>query len=400
MSSVKIITIGVLGAVLGLLAGLGIMGLEFRQAAAQQPSAGNAPGGSGQLVSIQQSDGQSINATTGVGGDFVTQVYKKVSPAVVHITNKSQQYDMFYGPVETEATGSGVIVDPQGYILTNFHVIEAAKEILVVLNDGREFSATKVGEDPGTDLALLKIDADGKLPIAVLGDSKALQVGEWVVAIGNPKGLDWTVTVGVVSALGREIASKTGQTLRGMIQTDAAINPGNSGGPLLSANGEVIGINDAIVSGTGESIGIGLAIPINTAKIVLEDLVKHGRVIRPWLGIEALEINQRMAARFNLPVDHGVVPSVVYENSPAAHAGIIPYISDRRTNDYRYVIIVAVDGENIDDSRELLDIVRNHKPNDKLKLDYYSIVNGKYTASQVEVTLSELPKEAPMMGII
>jgi S1-C subfamily serine protease len=397
MKTAKTITITILGGLIGLLAGLGIMGLQFRHAAAQMPDI--LPGGG--TIAIQQSNAPAGSAAVGVGGSFVSEVYKKVSPAVVHITNKSQQYDMFMRSYETEATGSGVIVDNQGYILTNFHVIEAAKEIVVILNDGREFTATKIGEDPGTDLALLKINADGKLPVAVLGDSRALEVGEWVVAIGNPKGLDWTVTVGVVSALGREIIAKTGQTLRGMIQTDAAINPGNSGGPLLNARGEVIGINDAIVSGTGESIGIGLAIPVNTAKAVLEDLVKNGRVIRPWLGIEeGVSINARIAARFKLPVDHGVVPGVVYENSPAARAGITPYMVDNRTGEYRYSIIVAVDSENINDGRELLDIIRNHKTDDTVKIDLYTINNGKYSASQVEVKLSELPKDAPMMGII
>jgi serine protease Do len=270
-----------------------------------------------------------------------------------------------------------------------------------VLNDGQQFQAKVIGADPGTDLALVKIEAKGKLPFAKLGDSSKVEVGEWVVAIGNPRGLDWTVTVGVISAMNRQIASKSsGQTIRGLLQTDAAINPGNSGGPLLNATGEVIGINDAIVSQSGGSEGIGLAIPINTAKEVLDDLIKHGRVIRPWLGVEvATEINPRLARRFNLPIDYGVVPGDVKKNSPAASAGILPLLQDNMGH-LQGDIITALDGEKIDDAQELLDLVRNHKPGDKITVEIYYISGGKFQVQKVAVTLQALPESAPAMGII
>lgn len=401
MSTLRIVAVTVLCAIVGLLVGIGTMALLARNASAAHFDPTGTPTAAF-AIGESSSTGSPVNAAgdVGIGGSFVSSVYRKVSPAVVHITNRGQGFDLFHGPVATEATGSGVIVDPNGYILTNYHVIEDASQIVVVLNDGRDFTAKIIGQDPGTDLALLKIDAGSKLPTATLGDSSALQVGEWVIAIGNPEGLDWTVTVGVVSALGREIASKTGQTLRGMIQTDAAINPGNSGGPLLNSVGEVIGINDAIVSNTGESIGIGLAIPINTAKDVLQDLIQFGRVKRPWLGMEVGVIAKAQAVRLKLPVDHGVVPLVVYEDSPAARAGIIPLATDRSSGKQQFMILTAIDGKQITNDRALLDIIRNHKTGDTIKMDLYSHVQGKYEPHQVQVKLDELPANAPLMGII
>lgn len=343
----------------------------------------------------------SAQSSVGVGGSFVTDVYKHVSPAVVHITNSTEYVDFFWGPQHAEATGSGVIVDDRGYILTNNHVIENAQSLTVVLNDGQQFQAKVIGADPGTDLALVKVDAKGKLPFAKLGDSSKVEVGEWVVAIGNPRGLDWTVTVGVISAMNRQIVSKSsGQTMRGLLQTDAAINPGNSGGPLLNASGDVIGINDAIVSQSGGSEGIGLAIPINTAKDVLDDLIKHGRVIRPWLGIQVqMEVNPGMARRYNLPIDYGIIPGNVIKNSPAASAGIIPTVRDNNGK-IQFDIITALDGEKLDDAQELLDLVRNHKPGDKVTAEVYYISNGKFQVQKVAVTLQALPESAPAMGII
>jgi S1-C subfamily serine protease len=270
-----------------------------------------------------------------------------------------------------------------------------------VLNDGREFNAKVIGSDPGTDLALLKIDADGNLPSAPLGDSSKAEVGEWVVAIGNPRGLDWTVTCGVVSALGREGVSQTGQTMRGLIQTDASINPGNSGGPLLNAQGQVIGINELIVSSSGGSEGIGLAIPINTAKEVLEDLIKNGRVIRAWLGVSVYkEVNPPLAKRLNLPVDYGVIIANVYSDSPAAHGNIEPAESNFHTGDFKYDVLTTVNGERIEGERQLLDMIRGMQPGDVATIGLYQIVNGKFTAVDTKVTLDALPAEAPLMGVI
>jgi len=407
MHSLRITTIAVLSCLIGLVLGFGLTAMQSRKANAHlQLSKPREPVTSQtQLATSTAAPAVSAANSVGVGGSFVTDVYNSVSPAVVHITNRySEVMFDFWGPpqrVESEATGSGVIVDAGGYILTNYHVIEDNNEIVVVLNDGREYIAEEVGADPGTDLALLKIDAEGTLPVAALGDSSSINVGEWVVAIGNPRGLDWTVTVGVISALGREFVSpKTGQTVRDLIQTDASINPGNSGGPLLNARGEVIGINEVIVSSSGGSEGIGLAIPINTAKQVLDDLVRHGRVIRPWLGIEAKEINAMIARKHNLPVDYGVVPLVVYQDSPAVKAGLIPYNSNPRTRQFSYDILVSVDDERLDGERTLLDIIRNHQPKDSISIELYRIENGEYEVRNLTVMLDELPPQAPLMGVI
>ena len=344
----------------------------------------------------------SAQSTTGVGGSFVSDVYDMVSPAVVHITNRIERQDFFFGPINEEATGSGVIVSKSGYILTNYHVIQNASDLIVFTNDGQSYGAEIIGADAGTDLALIKIEAPHDLPVAKLGDDTKLRVGGWVVAIGNPCGLDWTVTVGVVSALNREITNQlTNQTLYGMIQTDATINPGNSGGPLLNARGEVIGINDVIVSNSGGSEGIGLAIPVSTAKDVLEDLITNGRVKRPWLGMRVYRVvNEALARQHNLPVDHGIIPREVYEGSPAANAGIIRYYVQRRSRQFGYDIISEIDGTPITNERQLLDIVRNHEPGDKVDLTVYRVIDGAYEKLELSVELTELDQRAPLLGIV
>jgi len=403
MSTMRTTVLALLILALGLLLGFGYTTLAQRlgTSAGLGLLAGDAEAQDQVSGAVSHPVVAAASDSVGVGGSFVTQVYKKVSPAVVHITSSVEYMDFFFGAQKVEATGSGVIVDERGFILTNFHVIQGAQALTVFTNDGRKYTAKVIGADPGTDLALVKIDAQGKLPVAKLGDSSKVDVGEWVVAIGNPRGLDWTVTAGVVSALGRQLVSQaTGQTMRGMIQTDAAINPGNSGGPLLNAVGEVIGINDAIVSSSGGSEGIGLAIPINTAKEVLDDLVKYGRVIRPWLGVEVLrEIGAALARRYSLPVDYGLVAGKVYDGSPAGAAGVIPPVTYGNGR-YQYDILTAIDGTKLTSERQLLDTVRGHKPGDKVTLELYHITNGQYEVKRVPVKLEELPKGAPSMGVI
>lgn len=356
---------------------------------------------------VTSDGGQPVSV--GVGGNFVTLVYKKASPAVVHITNRQLAQHFFFGPQEQQSTGSGVIVDASGIILTNYHVIAGAQQINVVLNDGRQFAGKVIGSDPGTDLALIQVPSESPLPFAPLGDSSTVEVGEWVVAIGNPRGLDWTVTAGVVSALNRELNNRnTGTTMRGLIQTDAAINPGNSGGPLLNASGEVIGINDAIISTGGGSEGIGLAIPVNTAKAVLGDLVRYGRVMRPWLGLEVdRSVDPALAKRFTLPVSSGLVVGSVYRDSPAAAGGIMPMIS--QSNLLSFDIITSVSGRQIQSSQELLDLVREKKPGDSLKLEFlrYELRQGadgkwkaKSSTADITLKLSEIPPKAQFSGII
>ena len=263
------------------------------------------------------------------------------SPAVVSINTRQRQggqggqqdpwFRFFYGEQEERAPaglGSGVIVSPQGHILTNNHVIEEADDIEVVLADGRRASARIIGTDPETDLALLKIDLD-KLPVIVLGQADRLRVGDIVLAIGNPFGVGQTVTSGIVSALGR---SQLGiNTFENFIQTDAAINPGNSGGALVDVNGQLMGINTAIYSRSGGSMGIGFAIPMSLAQQVMQELLKNGKVTRGWIGVEPQNLSAELASSFNLPpapagaaAGQGVVITGVLQNGPAARAGLRP----------------------------------------------------------------------------
>ena len=218
-----------------------------------------------------------------------------------------------------QSLGSGLIVEPEGYVLTNNHVIENARTIMVRLSDEEEYEARVVGRDPRTDLALLKIQGRGKFTAVRLGDSDALRVGDWVVAIGNPFGLEHTVTAGIVSAKGRVIGAGPYDDF---IQTDAAINPGNSGGPLFNTRGEVVGINSAIFSQTGGSVGIGFAIPVNLAKELLPQLKSKGRVVRGWLGIAIAPVTPEMAKTLGVPDRRGAVVAELVPNGPAAAAGI------------------------------------------------------------------------------
>src|SRR5574341_1264905 len=230
--------------------------------------------------------------------------------------------ERFFGELpqrERHSLGSGVIVDMRGYILTNNHVIEQADEIEVRLSDKRKFPATVIGKDPKTDLAVIKIDAAGALPVAKLGDSGKIRIGEWAIAIGNPFGLDQTVTVGVISAVDRSDVGIT--TYEDFIQTDASINPGNSGGPLVNINGEVIGINTAIVA-TGQ--GIGFAIPINMAREIKDRLIAQGKVVRAWLGVGIQELTDELAAQFAVQPEAGVLVGNVMPGSPAERGGMKP----------------------------------------------------------------------------
>ena len=267
-----------------------------------------------------------------VAGSF-SAAARQASPAVVSInTSKAVRhprsndpwFQFFFGDQGTQAQaglGSGVIVSPDGYILTNNHVVEGADEIEVTLTDSRRARATVIGTDPDTDLAILKIDLD-KLPVIVLGNSDALAVGDQVLAIGNPFGVGQTVTSGIVSALGR---TQLGiNTFENFIQTDAAINPGNSGGALVDVNGNLMGINTAIYSRSGGSMGIGFAIPVSTARMVLDGIVKDGQVTRGWIGVEPNELSPELAQTFGVKATRGVIITGVLQGAPAAQGGIRP----------------------------------------------------------------------------
>ncbi len=244
--------------------------------------------------------------------------------------------------------GSGVIVSPHGYILTNNHVVENADEIEVILNDSRHIAAKVMGTDPDSDLAVLKIEMD-RLPVMVLGNSDNLQVGDLVLAIGNPFGVGQTVTSGIVSALGRNHLGIN--TFENFIQTDAAINPGNSGGALVDINGNLMGINTAIYSRSGGNMGIGFAIPVSTAKMVLEGIVKDGLITRGWIGVEPNELTPELAQTFGVTVQSGVIITGVLQNGPAALAGIRP--GD---------VMTSVAGQPVGSVTEMLSRVASLKP--------------------------------------
>ncbi|HHQ41337.1 MAG TPA: PDZ domain-containing protein [Chromatiales bacterium] len=251
--------------------------------------------------------------------------------------------------------GSGVIIDREGHILTNHHVIAGADEIEVALRDGRHAPARLVGSDPDTDLALLRIELP-RLPVAVLGDSRRLRVGDVVLAIGNPFGVGQTVTFGIVSAVGRRGLGIN--TFEDFIQTDAAINPGNSGGALVDATGRVVGINSAIFSRSGGSLGIGFAIPTHIARAVAKELIAHGRVVRGWLGIQIQDLDPRLAESFGLRVAQGVVVAAVLRGGPADRAGLRP--GD---------VILRIDGRPVRDAREALDRIAARRPGDRILLE-------------------------------
>jgi len=277
-----------------------------------------------------------------IGEQMVINVYQRVSPAVVHITSKVIRYSFFWGPIPQEGTGSGFIIDRRGYIVTNHHVVAGAEEVEVTLADGTVLPAKVVGADRYYDLAVLKVNAPAaQLTPVELGTSASLQVGQRAIAIGNPFGLDRTLTVGVISSLGRVIEREGELPLGEAIQTDAAINPGNSGGPLLSSQGQVIGVNTAIKSPSGGSVGIGFAVPVDAVKRVVPELIEKGYYAHPWLGFEAYSIVPALAQGLGLPVEEGLLIARIYRNGPAHKAGLRG--ADREVRVGNYVILTGGD---------------------------------------------------------
>lgn len=292
------------------------------------------------------------------------QVYKKASPSVVYVTNKQIRRDLFSLHVHEipQGAGSGFVWNDSGIIVTNYHVVQNADRIEISLIDQTTLDGEVIGIAPEKDLAVIRVNPDGKIlsPLA-LGDSDSLEVGRKVLAIGNPFGLDTTLTVGIISALGREISALENRTIKDVIQTDAAINPGNSGGPLLNSLGELIGVNTAIYSPTGASAGIGFAIPVNTVKKIVPQLIKFGRIIRPIMGIEI--IPDSWARQFGL---NGVALHSVAVGRPAAQAGMIGISRNRRGQLILGDIIIAIDGVSIKNSNELLSLLEDYKPGDEI----------------------------------
>jgi S1-C subfamily serine protease len=300
-------------------------------------------------------------------------VYKNNIPSVVNITSRAMTLDFFYGEVPQEGQGSGFVIDKDGHIVTNYHVIADAQQLEVTMHNRKKYRATVVGTDPAHDLAVIQIKASDLTP-AVLGDSRNLKVGQKVYAIGNPFGLSGTMTRGIVSSI-RPVKEPNGSTIDEAIQTDAAINPGNSGGPLLNWHGEVIGINTMILSSVGQNAGIGFAIPINTAKAVLNDLVTLGRVRRPAFGVRTIPIGPELAQQIGLAADYGLLIVQVVQGSAADRAGL------RGGSERAYLgnmpimlggdLIIAIDGEDIQDQQDLSQIMNNHRAGDTVKVTIY-----------------------------
>ncbi len=320
------------------------------------------------------------------------EVYKKALPSVVNVTSRAVAFDFFYGPVPQEGQGSGFIIDKEGHILTNFHVIANARQVEVTLANKKKYKAQIIGTDRSHDLAVIQIKAPD-LRFVTLGDSSQLQVGQKVFAIGNPFGLSGTMTRGIVSSIRsvREPEEQGGAFIDEAIQTDAAINPGNSGGPLLNTRGEVVGINTLIATGgAGQNAGIGFAIPVNAAKAVLNDLVQYGQVRRPSLGVRILPVGPELAQEMGLPADYGVLIMQVIPGGSAEAAGL------RGGNQRAYLgntpimvggdLIVAIDKEQIQDAQDLAHAMNNHRAGDKVIV---TVWRGKKKMN-VEVTLQEV----------
>lgn len=321
------------------------------------------------------------------------RVYRAASPAVVNITTTAVAYDFFLNAIPKEGTGSGAIIDRSGHILTNFHVIDGARRLEVTLADGSKWAGRPIGADPSNDLAVIKIDAPAeKLTILPLGDSSKLVVGQKVLVIGNPFGFDRTLTAGIVSSVGRSIQAENGRLIRGIIQTDAAINPGNSGGPLLNSSGEVIGVSTAIFSPSGGSVGVGFAVPINTVKRIISELITRGYVARPYLGISGHQIVPALAQALRLPVKEGIMVVEVTPGSPAQRAGIRG--GDRAVQVGNMIvrlggdIITEADQVKVRTFEELSDFIDSKQPGDTVTLTF----NRQGKINIVEVRLRERPR--------
>jgi putative serine protease PepD len=312
-----------------------------------------------------------------VGDEAINvKIYSLAAPAVANIVTRTLEYDVFMEPVPVEGAGSGFVIDPRGYILTNFHVVQGAQTISVTLGDRSHYEAKFIGADERNDIALVKIDPkDKKLPALAMGDSDTLQVGQRVLAIGNPFGFQSTLTTGVVSALGRTV--QTGQTtvIDGAIQTDAAINQGNSGGPLLNTRGEVIGINSAIYTPSGTTAGIGFAIPISTARQIAQDLITEGRVRRASMGVAARVLTPAVAEALRLPVTEGLLLERVNPGGPAERAGLRGGDRQGILGMSRIVlggdVVTAIDGRPITGQMDLNLALNRKRPGDTVKVEYY-----------------------------
>jgi S1-C subfamily serine protease len=341
--------------------------VEARRNAAQSASPGSSsPLSTSAAHNDHLTEEESINV----------RIYRQASPAVANILTKATEYDFFMDPVPIEGAGSGFVIDPRGYILTNYHVVAGAQSIEVILGDKTRAPAKFIGADQRNDVALIKIDPKGKQLAALpLGDSSSLQVGQKVLAIGDPFGFQSTLTTGVVSALGRTVQTSDTTFIDDAIQTDASINRGNSGGPLIDTRGEVIGVNSAIYTPSGTTAGIGFAIPINTAKLIANDLMTEGKVRRAYLGVRTIPVAGWLAEALDLPVQDGLLVEQTTKGSPAAAAGI--HGGDKmaragmRTIMIGGDVIVGIEGQKVSNQFDIDYILNRKRPGDTVTVTLY-----------------------------
>jgi len=324
------------------------------------------------------------------------QVYGRASPGVVNITATTFEYDFFFDPVARPSTGSGAVIDYDGNIVTNYHVIAGgdARSLEVALPDRTRYRARLVGYDQPNDIAVLRITAQReRLHPIPLGDSAHLKVGQKVLALGNPFRLQNTLTTGIISSLGRTIRSESGDLIDNVIQTDAAINPGNSGGPLLNTSGEIIGINTSIFTTSGGNIGIGFAVPVSTVRRVADDLIKQGRVLRPWLGIAGYAITEELASALDLPATSGVLAARVERGSSAEGAGIRGASQMALLDNERILIggdiITHVDGKPVGSVEELKLVLEGKRPGETVSVKGY---RGR-SRLELQMKLVENPRQ-------
>ncbi|MDP2660308.1 MAG: trypsin-like peptidase domain-containing protein [Dehalococcoidia bacterium] len=360
------------------------------------PGATSVPGQPAKTSASESTASPAAAAASGAGASFedvVITVNSQASPGVVNRSSSSTVTDLFQQNSTQQATGSGFVLDPQGHIVTNDHVVAGASKLGVTFSDGSTAEASVVGTDPSNDLAVIKVDVPaGSLHPLKLGDSSTLRVGQLAIAIGSPFRLQGTVTLGVVSSLGRDLQGTNGRVIGGIIQTDAAVNPGNSGGPLLNSSGEVIGVNSAIFSPSGGNVGIGFAIPVNTVKRWVPDLITQGRARHPYLGITGQTLDPQLAKSLAISVQQGVLLAQVASGTPAATAGLRGGDRQTRVGNVRVVtggdIITAINGSKVKAIEELTYYLdAQTSVGDKVTL---TVVRGNDTLT-VSVTLAERP---------
>jgi S1-C subfamily serine protease len=346
------------------------------------------------LVVILFSTGQLFSAALTEEERNNIAVYDRVADGVVNVTSTAIQMDFLFNAFPTQGSGSGSVIDPKGHILTNYHVVANAQDLEVTLADGSKWLAKLIGTDPDSDLAVIKIGVPKeKLKVIPMGNSNGLRIGQKVLAIGNPFGLQRTLTTGIVSSLGRTIRSEAGTLIEDVIQTDAAINPGNSGGPLLNSDGEIIGINSAMLSPSGGNVGIGFAIPVNTAKRVVPELLSRGYVTYPWIGATIQSLIPEVAKYLKLKIERGAMIAEVVKGGPADKAGLKGgHKKIQVGNMIVFVggdIAVRVDQHDVKTNDELIHYIREKKPGDTVLLKVFR----KESFMDVKVTLGERPRK-------